>query len=187
MPYTTEQSAVLLLNRGDSEGLKQLYYIYCKQLFYLAKKYLKDTHLAEDAVQDVFIKLWLKRGKLDPEQCIKSFLFTCLKNHVLNMIRNQKRRIIAAYQVEEQFHPSSDYTADELQYREYTAILNNGINDLPEKRREIFYLKTSGNLSNEQIAEKLHISVNTVKVHYQKGRKFIQAHLQKEAGVSYYS
>jgi RNA polymerase sigma-70 factor (family 1) len=182
-----ESEIVKKIRSGDKAAFKLLYTRYNKSLFILARQLLKDNHLAEDAVQDIFIKLWLTREKLNTEKSIKSFLFTCLKNHVLNLIRNQKRRIIAAYELKEAYHPVTNCTEDAIQFSEYQKILHTGLNSMPEKRREIYRLKMYEGLSNDQIAQKMEISINTVKEHYQLGRKFIKSYLKDHADVSYHS
>lgn len=183
MFVNADYTAVNFLKRGDKKAFRQIYDRYHKSIFSLALRYLKDQHMAEDATQDIFIKLWISRGKLDPTKSLKSFLLTCLRNHVLNMIRNQKRRILAAYQLKEIDHPATSCTEDELQYNEYREILHNGLNKMPERRKEVFQLKMVTDLTNAQIAEKLQISIHTVKVHYKLGSIFIKSHLKKQADI----
>jgi RNA polymerase sigma-70 factor (family 1) len=182
----SESNLIKKVRKGDKKAFRVIYDRYHKSLFLIARQFLKDRHMAEDAVQDIFIKLWLTKEGLDPEKSIKSFLFTCLKNHVLNMIRNQKRRILAAYELKECHHPISNCTEDGMQYSEYRQILKSGIDEMPEKRREIFRLKMNDGLTNDQIAQKLEISINTVKVHYQLGSKFIKSYLKDQADVSFH-
>ncbi|TVR19575.1 MAG: RNA polymerase sigma-70 factor [Balneolaceae bacterium] len=177
--------AVRLLKAGKVEGFNVIFNLYHKQLYVQAKKYLKDSHLAEDALQDVFIKLWLKRDTLDNEKSVQSYLAVCLKNHILNMIRNQKRRILGAYELKEEYHPLTNCTEDDMQLKEYRKILNNGIEAMPEKRREIFRLKFKYGLSNEQIAKKLKISNNTVKAHFFQGNKQMKSYLKREAELGF--
>ena len=185
MPPLNAEVAVRLLIKGEAEGFNTLFALYHKQLYRQSGKYLKDVHLAEDAVQDVFIKLWLKRDSLDPDKPIHAFLAVCLRNHVLNMIRHQKRRILGAYEIKEEHHPVTNCTEDDMQLAEYRKILKSGIDIMPEKRREIFRLKMNYGLSNEQVAKKLKVSKNTVKAHFFQGNKQIKSYLEKEADFSF--
>lgn len=174
---------VIRLKKGDKTAFREIYERYHRSIYTLALRYLKDHHMAEDATQDIFIKLWITKERLDPEKSLKSFLFTCLRNHVLNMIRNQKRRILAAYQLKEIHHPVSTCTEDDIQYNEYSEILNDGLDKMPERRKEVFRLKMVTDLTNAQIAEKLQISIHTVKVHYKLGTIFIKSHLKNQADI----
>lgn len=183
MNLNDEADLVKKVKKGNKKAFRKIYDRYHRPLYQLALRFLKDRHLAEDAVQDIFIKLWLTKEKIDPSKSLKSFLFTCLKNHVLNMIRNNKRRILDAYELKEEHHPVSNCTEDGIQYREYHKIFSKGLKEMPKKRREIFRLKMYEGLTNAQIAKKLQISVHTVKVHYKLGSKYIKIYLKEEAGI----
>jgi RNA polymerase sigma-70 factor (family 1) len=171
------------IKKGDKEAFREVYYIYYKQLYTVAGKYLKDSQMAEDAVQEIFIGLWLKRESLDPSQSLKNFLFTCLKNHVLNMIKSRKRRILLAYEANEEKPQAANSTEADFLYSEYKAIIQQGLEELPVRRREIFELKTYQGLTNPQIAETLSISINTVKNHYYHSNKFLRSYLREKAGI----
>lgn len=183
MNLKDEADLVKKVKQGNQKAFRQIYDSYHRPLHILAIRLLKDHHMAEDAVQDIFIKLWLTKEKIDHPKSLKSYLFTCLKNHVLNMIRNNKHRILAAYELKEEHQPSTNCTEDGIQYREYQNIFSEGLNEMPDKRREIFRLKTQEDLSNAQIAQKLQISIHTVKVHYQLGSKNIKSYLKEKAEI----
>ncbi|MGB3589051.1 MAG: sigma-70 family RNA polymerase sigma factor, partial [Tunicatimonas sp.] len=87
---------VKALKRGSTAAFKQVYERYKRPLYATALRYLKDNQLAEDVLQDVFVKLWQNREALDEQQSLKNFLFVCLKNQVLNFIRSEQVRIKAA-------------------------------------------------------------------------------------------
>lgn len=170
------------IGKGDERAFEVLYERYHRRLYWMAKKYVKDPGLAEDAVQDIYVKLWRKRNGIDPSRSIRSFLFTMLKNHLLNMIRDQKKRILSVYDVGESKLPSRNTTEEQVAYREYRDLVRQGMDRLPERKREIFKLKVAG-LSNAQIAEKLLISINTVKTQYYHGARFIRNYLRNHGGI----
>jgi RNA polymerase sigma factor (sigma-70 family) len=89
----TKARLVRRIKLGDEAAFRELFDAYHKQLYGVAFTYLNSTELAEDAVQDVFMKLWDSRGKLDPDKSIEGYIFTPIRNHVLTMIRSDKRRI----------------------------------------------------------------------------------------------
>lgn len=139
--------------------------------------------MAEDAVQDIFIKLWLKKNTLNPALSIKAFMVTCLKNHVLNMIRSNKKKIANTFELTEADHPITNCTTDEIQMNEYWKIMHDGVNRMPDQKKRVFELKVFCGESNSEVATKLGISINTVKVHYYHSRQFMKAYLKKEAGL----
>ena len=174
------------IRTGNEKAFREIYDRYHIQMYYIAKKYVKDPGLSEDAVQDIFVKLWTKRHKIDERKSIKSFLFTMLRNHVLNMIRDSKTEIISSSGVCEEKMPRKNMTGEEVHYNEYQDILNNGLDELSERKREVFELKMMGGHTNSEIAEMLEINVRTVKTHYYNSSRFIRAYLKNHAGIMFF-
>ncbi|REL32944.1 RNA polymerase sigma-70 factor [Rhodohalobacter sp. SW132] len=168
---------------GCEKAFREVYDRYHVQMFYIAKKYIKDTTLAEDVVQDVFVKLWEKKHKLDHVQSLKGYLFTMVRNHVLNMIRDRKSDLISISGVSEKKLPAHNLTEENLQYSEYETILKRGISELSDRKREVFELRTKRGLTNAEVAELLQIHVRTVKTHYYNSSKFIRTYLKNHAGI----
>lgn len=176
-----EKITVQRLRSGDNDVYEELYHRYHKRLYGFAFNYLKSHELAEDAVHDTFIKLWENRRTVHSN--IKGYLFTSLRNYVLNMVRNKKRKILKHIQIEQQRKNSENKTEDVVIYSEYQKILARGIEKLPDGKREIFRLKAVQELSNREIAGRLNISVHTVKSQYYEASKFIREYLGKHAGI----
>ncbi len=183
MKIRTESGLSESIKNGDVKAFKQLYEESHEDLYYFAKKYIPDNQLCEDAVQEIFVKLWQKRSTIDTDKSIRGFLFTCMKNHLLNQIRSNKRRIVEACEMNEFMHPSEHTTGIDISLNEYRSILQHGIEQLPEKKRRIFKMKIYDGLCNAQISEKLSISVNTVKVHFYHSRLHVRKYLKQHADL----
>ncbi|CAN5486516.1 RNA polymerase sigma-70 factor [soil metagenome] len=168
---------------GSDKAFRELYDRYHVQMFFIAKKYLKDSCLAEDVVQDIFVKVWVKRHTLNDIKSVKGYLFTMVRNHVLNMIRDRKSERVSISGVAEKKLPNQNLIEDELQYKEYQNILNKGIDELSDRKREVFELRTVKGLTNSEVAEILQIHIRTVKTHYYTSSKFIRAYLKNHAGI----
>lgn len=169
-----EKKLAALIAEGDKEAFEELFHTHYKGLYILATKYLKDESLAQDAIQEVFCKLWTSRASINTELSIRSYLFTIAKNHILNVLRNNgsaARRIIEYTQVNNSRQENSD---DGLALSELSASVYKIIDSLPKKRRIIAKLKLYKGLDNRKIAAKLHLSVNTVKFHYSLALKQIR-------------
>ncbi len=171
------------VSKGCKKAFREIYDRYHVQLFFIAKKYLKDVNLAEDAVQDTFVKVWEKRGKLDHVKSLKSYLFTMVRNRVLNMLRDSKSELISISAVKEEDLPVKNLTEENLQYCEYKSILKKGTSELSGRKREVFELRTIKGLTNSEVAEHLQIRVRTVKSHYYNSSKFIRTYLKNHAGI----
>jgi len=181
MPEKEENFTIQQLRLGDEKTYEELYHIYHKRLYSYAFKYLKSRELAEDTVHDTFLKLWEHRQKISTN--IKGFLFTTARNHILNLIRNNKRQVIKHIQIEQQRAKSSNKTEDLILYSEYQKILSAGLEQLPQGKRDIFKLKTVQGLTNSEIADQLNITIHTVKSQYYDASKFIKSYLQEHAGI----
>lgn len=178
----TDQTVLERLRAGDQQVYKELYCRYDKRLFSFAFQYLKSRELAKDAVQEAFIKLWVHRRAINVN--VKSFLFTTVRNHVMNMIRNDRRRMLKAIQLEQQSKRHGNATEDGLLYAEYQTILASAMREMPAGRRLIFEMKTDQGLSNAAIASQLDITIHTVKSQYYLASKFVRNYLVEHAGIS---
>ncbi len=154
------------IKSGDEQAFAQFYQKHNRPLYWLAFRYLKSGAMAEDAVQEIFFRFWINREKLDVSSNIKSLIFTSLKNHTLNTLRNEGRAIANNYKIlndSEQFQEDEFLEVDPESKSERVKEI---INNLSPRKKEIFELKMDGTLSNEEIATKLDISINTVKATY---------------------
>lgn len=171
------------ISEGSEKAFREIYDRYHIQIFFIAKKYIKDSNLAEDVVQDIFVKLWEKRHRMAQIKSVKAFLFTMVRNHVFNILRDRKSEMISISEVTEKKLPVQNLTENELQYREYERVLEKGISELSDRKREVFKLRTLKGLSNSEVAEILQIHIRTVKTHYYNGSKHIRAYLKNHAGI----
>lgn len=183
MSETEDLKYLQQLHADSEEAFDLIYHRYHKRLYSFAFKYLKSRELAEDAVQDTFIKLWMSRDKITSN--VKGFLFTSARNHVLNMIRNNKRKVLKHIQFEQQKAKPANKTDDVILFSEYQQILADGLEKLPDGKKEIFKMKTVQGLSNHEIATELDITVNTVKSQYYQASKLIREYMHKNAGIKF--
>lgn len=174
------------IKKGDRKSFKKLYNKYHKPLYYLSKKYLKDEIFAKDAVQDIFVKLWKNRDDLNESSSVKSFLFTMLKNHVLNMIRDKKnhRKILNELKRTERRTSDSNPIEDKIIYSEYIDFLKKALTNLTPAERKVFKMKSFEGLSNAEIAEQNEVSINTVKTQYYLSSKSVRNYLNKHIDLS---
>ncbi len=141
----------------------------------LRKSYqlLKVPHLAEDAVQDVFVQLWQSNKDLSSLDCIKAYLFTCVKNRCLNVLRSRKREILRYLEQSKQKTTVGRETEETVLFNEMKERVKQKVNSLSPSRKEVFEMKLEG-VSNKEIAAHFNISENTVKVHYNRANKLVR-------------
>lgn len=178
-----EKEIALRLKAGDEKAFEEVFYRYYKHLYAIGIKFLKNPDLAEDAVQDIFLKLWDHRQTLNETYAIKNFLSIAMKNHVLNVVRDNHLAIWEYISCEMEERIGEDSTTEMLQLKEYGAILEKGIKELTPQREKVFRLRVFSGLNNEEVARQLSVSVNTVKVQFSQATKFIKEYLNKHADL----
>ncbi|MEY8722969.1 RNA polymerase sigma-70 factor [Bacteroides stercorirosoris] len=186
MPLSTPQISELndealfaLIEKGDERAFTQAYDRYHKLLYVLAYRYLMNVNMAEDVVQHVFSRLWEFRTELRVGISLKNYLFTMTKNHVLNLIRNENTAITKNYEMA-QFAPAyEDNLIENLEKKELMSNFYKAVDMLPVQKREICLMKVREELTNQEIAERMKLSVNTVKTHYSEALKLLRVHLRK--------
>jgi RNA polymerase sigma-70 factor (ECF subfamily) len=183
MDGLTDTDLAQKIRDSNELAFKEIYDRYHVQMYYIAKKYVKRNELAEDAVQDTFIKLWRKRESIDETKSIKGFLFTMLRNYLLNQLRDRKKEIVSITDVNRNLLQSRVMTDDDILYKEYHSILERGLTELTDRKREVFELRTKKGHTNSEVAELLKIDIKTVKTHFYLSSKFIRAYLKKHAGL----
>lgn len=183
MNNDSDTNLVKRFKRGEVRAFRRIYDLYHKPIYAIALKYLKSEALAEDAVHDIFIKLWDYRGKLDANKPVKGFLFTTAKNHVLNMIRDSKRARQKNKAYGQLRSISKNTTLHKLTLENYQQVFDECLKKLPDGKRKVFELKMNQNLSNQDIADRLDVSVNTIKSQYYKASKFIKEQLNKQTDL----
>jgi RNA polymerase sigma-70 factor (ECF subfamily) len=188
MEYGESEDQVLLkkIKAGDESSFRKIYLKYHKKLYRVALKYLRGKSLAEDAVHDIFVKLWDNRKKLKTSGSLKGFLFTSIKNHVLNVIDKDKRRVKKHIKLSYERKIKNMERDNVIALSEYRSFYQSAVEQLPEKRRKVFELRTSDGLTNREVAEYMEISIHTVKSQYYKASTFIKEyvhqHMKRETG-----
>lgn len=168
----------LLVKKRDRDAFTSVYQKYHAYLYALALKYLKSSELAEEAVQQVFVKLWETASKLEIEVNLKNYLYTMVKNYILNQFRNNRKIIELNYVNAQSEDIKEDDFLEKMEEREMHEILYKGIDKLPPQKREICKLKLESKYSNQEIADRMNISIHTVKSHYQESVRMLRSYFQ---------
>lgn len=162
--------------KSDEAAFDSLFRKYYKPLYNFAGRYIRDPQIAENAVQDVFVKIWIQKEELTIKTNVKAYLFTAVKNQLLNQIKQEKRlSSIEDYSIEtgNDETPESDHLKNETH-----AAVHKAISELPEQCRKIFKMHRYDNLKYHEIADILGISINTVKTQIKRALKALQKKLE---------
>lgn len=161
------------MRNGSKQAFEEIYRKYHRMLYSIALRYLSSTEDAEDAVTDVFVHLWEMRRVMVVETNLRNYLYTMMKNYILNRLRKSKP-VFLSIDCDE-VHQKEEASLEEfLDRKEMEDRLYSAINSLPEQKRKICLLKMDGNLTNEDIAKRMNISLNTVKTHYLQSLRMLR-------------
>ena len=178
MDLTDEKELYLRLKEGDERAFNALFQKYYSSMCHFARQFLNDSEMAEETVQDMFVRIWEKRESLNIETSVKHYFFRSVRNHCLNQIQHQKIRKQYASMVKESAHqdidPDQYYVEVDLLKR-----IENSIDSLPAKRQEIFRLSREQGLKYKEIAEELKISVKTVEAQMGLALKHLREDLKE--------
>ncbi|MBE9599554.1 RNA polymerase sigma factor [Pedobacter sp. MC2016-24] len=174
-----EKAVFAALASGDESAFEKIYHSYVKRLAPFIEKMVHSRDLTEEIIQEIFVQLWVNRLLLQHVSHPTAYLFQIATNKTLDYLKkianNARLMDKVAYSSTELVYN----TEEQVAFKESTAIIEQAIAALPEKRRLIFNLSRKEGLTHEQIAERLNISRNTVKNQLVTALKFIRVFAEK--------
>lgn len=185
MTVLKKDNIIIGIRNGNRSSFQSLYDMLFSPLYSFANKYLNDTLLLEDIVQEAFVSFWGKKEDFDNIASVKSFLYTSVRNSCLNYLKHQK--VEQKHEESIIFKLESDQEFQNSVIEEETFnLLYSEIKNLPESSQQIMLLALNG-LKNPEIAEELGISVNTVKTLKKNSYSKLRLKLSPSMQASLYS
>jgi len=166
------------LKNGDMMAFDIIYRRYSPKLFGFILKILKTKTDAEEIMQEVFLKIWEMRDKIDSYASFDSFLYTISYNKSINLIRKkvtERKYVDYLKSLPEISEPS---IIGNLQFLELNNRINLLVEKLPQRQKEVFLLSREKELTYKEIAQELNISKNTVENHMVKALRFLKSNLK---------
>jgi len=176
----TEVERLLLrqIAEGDEKAFEEVFHAYRDKLYAFIYQISHSKEIAEDTVQDVFLKIWNIRRRLSDIENFNAFLFQMSKNHVINQLRRMSRETLML--IERQAYKTEVPTPDQqVIYKNIYQMLDRIIDNLPQQQKTVYRLSRESHLKQEEIAQKLAISQSTVKNHMTQALRTIRFHLEK--------
>jgi RNA polymerase sigma-70 factor, ECF subfamily len=171
---------------GDQKALELLFYAYFPRLNDFAKNVVKDDGISQDIVQEVFIKIWEKRSEIESIN-FEAFLFRLVRNRCIDYIKhlrvvnNRMQEIQISSRFEELYR--IDFVSNEpyvLIEKELKTKIEETIQNLPDRCREVFVLSRENGMKNREIAEKLNINIKNVERHLNRALKSFREDFSEE-------
>ena len=162
------------LQEGNEEAFAKAFTQYNRLFYAIAYRYLKSEEEAEDAVQHTFMRLWEERKRLNFRNGIRSLIYTILRHYVLNELRHRTIVYEKNYELAQETEEADESFLQFYEERDLRVQLMRAINKLPSQKSTICNLKLRKGLSNQEIAERMHLTVATVKSHYTQAIKMLR-------------
>jgi len=180
-----EKSQLIKLKAGDEKAFDYFYKLYSLSIYRKLLKMVKVEFLAGDLLQNVFIKLWDKRELIDPDYCLKAYLYQIAQNSVYDFYRNLAREEKLQTEVKNRMTELVSEVEEKLAYRETQELLTNAIEQLPPQQQMVFRLCKLEGKSYEEVSELLGISKSTINGHIVKATKKVKTALLASHDVAF--
>jgi RNA polymerase sigma-70 factor (family 1) len=161
--HLTDIELTHLLKGDDETAFAEIYRRYAKSLADFAASKLSNLEDAQDIIHDIFVKLWEDRERLQITSNLKTYLFTLTRHRIIDKIRRNITREEYAAMLQSLTNAYQPSIEQQIAVKELQQTIENSLNQLSPRVKEIYQLSREENLSIPEIAEKLQLSEQTVK------------------------
>jgi len=168
-----EKKLLLELSQGSELAFTNVYNQYKNTVYSTAFRITKSKILSEEAVQDIFLKIWQNRETLPEIDHFENYLYIISRNHLFNSIKKIAREATLASEINLKETGFID-TDTSIKDEQYNIILNQIVEQLPPQQQKVYKMAKLDGLSHQKIGESLGISTETVKKHMAQALKFIR-------------
>lgn len=181
MPFEqsyNEQELIHLIGQGDEFAFAQLFNHHRNKIYTVVLKITHSTTVAEEIVEDVFLKIWLRRSVLHEIENFSAYLYTIARNETYKILKQiaKNYNVVLLTDTNITHHHNNNDTDDYLIDKELTSLLQKAIARLPHQQRQVYKLIKEEELKRGEVAEILQIQPETVKFHLAQAMKNIRAY-----------
>jgi RNA polymerase sigma-70 factor (ECF subfamily) len=164
-------------------SFESAYRLFHNKVYSIALHYLSDASLAEDTLQDVFLKLWLLKDHGAEIVDLNAYLFITTKHQCLNMLRkiNTQSSVSLEHQFEEVIADNTTY--ESILYNDCQHSVNIAISQLPQQQNKVFKLCHIEGLDYREASKVLNIAPETIRSHYKRALKYLRSYLNRSLGL----
>ncbi|WP_018337763.1 RNA polymerase sigma-70 factor [Butyricimonas synergistica] len=168
----------IMLSDGSCLDFKQVFHQYFHSLVFFVDRYLEEEEESKSIVQDAFLALWEKHLEFSDELSVRVYLYSCVRHKALDVLKHRKVEQRYASEIL-QDEAAESYYMESVIEEETRRLISAAIDSLPENCRKVCLLILDG-LDNQEIANELKISLNTVKFHKKNAYKLLREKLKDQ-------
>lgn len=174
-----ELELVERIKNDDESAFIEVYNLFWKRLYNFGYNKLGKKEIVEGIVQEVFIDLWAKRGKLEIHTSLSSYLFSAINYRIINQYKSQSIREKYSEMEKSKGEQTSSSVEEKVHYNDLKSNIKKVVGQFPSQRQKVYKLRFNKGLSYNEIAQNLGISVSTVEKHLMRALKDLRVSLRE--------
>ncbi len=179
-----EKELLAQIQDGSQLAFRLLFERYHPFVYAFSHRITRSEELAEEIVQDVFLKIWLDRERLSTIDHFPAYLNRIVRNHCFNVLRKLALEAKHVSQHMVDFEEADHSTVENMDYKDVKQMLDDAVESLPAQQKRVYQLCHQEGLKYEEAAERLNLSQQTVHAYMKEALRKIRAHFKRHA-VSY--
>lgn len=179
-----DKSLLLKIAGGDQQAFRLIFDAYSNRVFTYAFRYLKSKELSEEIVQEVFLKIWVKRDSLPGISNFGGFIRTVTNNLTFDALRKRALDYKTANDTQHKWSDLDNATEEDIMLKDSRAYMAMAIDQLPKQQKLVYQMCYIDGLKQKEVAKQLNISPLTVKVHLREAIKNLKSHLKDGSSLS---
>jgi RNA polymerase sigma-70 factor (ECF subfamily) len=173
----SEKGLLLQVIHGDADAFAEIYDQYKDRIFAFAFTLTKSKEIAEEATQEVFVKLWERRDQINTDYPLIPYIKKITYNYIISFFRKVKLDKQLQQNLYNNMEGLRNTNEEELLQKELNKLYQQAIEQLPTQKRTAYTLSREQHLSYEEIALQMGISKNTVRNHMTEAIQFIRTYI----------
>lgn len=162
-------------NDGDTNAFRYFYEKYYSVLVNFGAQYVTDDEIVKDICQNLFVTIWERKYQFKTSAAFRSFLYTSVRNRCLDYLKSNEYKKVTTLTDHSKLESDSFFQEKMLQ-EEVFLKLEELVKQLPKATRNVIEMGLKGH-KNDEIAQQLNISINTVKTHRKRGLVFLRKYM----------
>lgn len=182
--FIDEKMLLQRVSAGDARAFSTVFHRYQAKVYAYALKIVKAESIAEEIVQEVFVKIWSIAETLTEIENFDGFLRTVTRNHTLKVLRRMALEFKTSKMRSSSYREDHNDTEEYIIFKDSEKILNEGIEKLPAQQKLVYRLCHQEGLKYEEVADRLNISKLTVKTHMQHALRFLRNYISSHTDIA---